>query len=111
MSTIQAKAQLVAHDLQGSPVASPSPVDVITTIITIITDVMKAFGACGNTPAQAQARMAHPGLLEKVTLRNSIRHHVNSVALRTPMFHSILKVSANTTESDTAAMMVEIKGA
>jgi hypothetical protein len=111
MSTIQAKAQLVANDLQAAPTPGPSPVDIITTIISIITDVMKAFSACGNTPAQAQARMSHPGLLEKITLKNSIRHHVGSIALRTPMFHSILKVSAHTTEADTSAMMVEVKGA
>jgi hypothetical protein len=106
MSTIQAKAQMVASNMHGDPNA-PNPVDIITTIIAIITDVMKVFSACGNSPAQAQARIVKPGFIEKVTLKSAIRRHTNLHALRTPLFHSTLKVAATLTEPEVKMMMTE----
>jgi len=108
MSTIQAKAKMVAGDLQGSP-DKAIDIEMITSIIAIITEIMKVFGACGNTPAQARARMARPGFLEKVTLKSSIRRHTKLIAMRTPLLHSTLKVAATLTEPEVKKMMSEVE--
>ncbi len=106
MSIIESNARLIANDVAGSAAGTIDPT-VITDIMAIITDVLKTFGACGNTPAQAQARMAHPGLVEKLALRNSIRHHVQLISLRVPLFYSTLKFSSTLQVGDVQDMMLE----
>ena len=108
MNTIQDKAQLIAQDMQATPTPTPSPINIITTIISIITDLMNTFAACGNTPAQAQARMVRPGVVERLTLRSTIRRHTRLIALRTPLFYSSLKVAATLSVPDVTSMMDEV---
>lgn len=118
---IQGIAEQVAQQISGSKEQEVflDPVT-ITAIINIITNAIKLIKACVDddeipemNTVVAYAMVQRPSMLERITLRRSIRKELgllhSSRAERTTMYHAILQVSSEQNELVIGEMFAEVE--
>jgi len=113
MSIIEEKARAIANDMAGDEPVKVYAIDpfTITTIATVLIEVVKAVYQCYQNREQVANAMQNPGLMERWRLRRIIRDKVDDEeahgVLGGRMFRSALKVARSVTPEEVEQMHAE----